>query len=41
MGFKRTHVTTRLEVRPPREADRVRFIELFWNDAFMTFSSQH
>jgi RimJ/RimL family protein N-acetyltransferase len=40
VGFKETLVTTRLEVRPPREADRVRFIELFRNDAFMVFASQ-
>ncbi len=40
MGSQETLVTTRLEVRPPREADRVRFIELFRNDAFMIFSSQ-
>jgi RimJ/RimL family protein N-acetyltransferase len=26
-------------VRPPREADRVRFADLFRNDAFMVFSS--
>ena len=39
LGFKKTLVTTRLEVRPPREADRVRFTELFRNDAFMIFSS--
>jgi len=38
-GFKKTFVTTRLEVRPPREADRVRFTGLFCNDAFMIFSS--
>jgi len=40
LGFKKALVTARLEVRPPREADRVRFIELFRNDAFMIFSSQ-
>ena len=40
MGFKGTLVTTHLEVRPPREADRVRFIELFGNDAFMVSSTQ-
>jgi len=40
VGFTKTHVTTRLEVRPPREADRARFIELFCSDAFMIFSSQ-
>jgi RimJ/RimL family protein N-acetyltransferase len=39
LGFKKTLVTTRLEVRPPREADRVRFTELFRNEAFMIFSS--
>ena len=40
MSFKKTLVTRRLEVRPPREADRARFIELFSNDAFMIFSSR-
>src|SRR5579863_1174234 len=40
VGSQETLVTTRLEVRPPSEADRVRFIELFRNDAFMIFSSQ-
>jgi RimJ/RimL family protein N-acetyltransferase len=40
VGFDKTVVTARLEVRPPREADRVRFIELFCDDAFMIFSSQ-
>jgi RimJ/RimL family protein N-acetyltransferase len=39
LGFERTLVTSRLEVRPPREADRVRFADLFRNDAFMVFSS--
>ena len=39
MDFKEALVTTRLEVRPPREADRARFIELFRSDAFMIFSS--
>ena len=39
LAFDKTVVTTRLEVRPPREADRVRFIELFGDDAFMVFSS--
>ena len=40
LSFKKTLVTIRLEVRPPCEADRVRFIELFGSDAFMIFSSQ-
>ena len=40
MGFDKTLVTTRLEARPPLEADRIRFTELFRNDAFMIFSSQ-
>jgi RimJ/RimL family protein N-acetyltransferase len=40
VGFPKTLVTTSLEVRPPREADRVRITELFRNDAFMIFSSQ-
>jgi RimJ/RimL family protein N-acetyltransferase len=39
LGFTRPLVTTRLEVRAPREADRVRFTELFCSDAFMIFSS--
>ena len=40
MGYKKTLVTSRLEVRPPTEADRARFTELFCNDAFMIFSSR-
>jgi RimJ/RimL family protein N-acetyltransferase len=40
VDFKKTLVTTRLEVRPAREADRARFTELFRNEAFMIFSSQ-
>jgi hypothetical protein len=40
VGFEKTLVTARLEVRPPREADRVRCIELFRNGAFMIFSTQ-
>jgi RimJ/RimL family protein N-acetyltransferase len=39
LNFNKTLVTKRLEVRPPRETDRVRFTELFGNDAFMIFSS--
>jgi RimJ/RimL family protein N-acetyltransferase len=39
LGFNKTLVTTRLEVRPPCEADRDRFIELFCDHAFMIFSS--
>jgi RimJ/RimL family protein N-acetyltransferase len=30
---------SRLEVRPPTEADRPRFVELFCDDAFMVFSA--
>ena len=40
VGFNRALVTKRLEVRAPRETDRIRFTELFRNDAFMAFSSQ-
>jgi RimJ/RimL family protein N-acetyltransferase len=40
LAFDKTVVTTRLEVRPPREADRARFTELFGDDAFMVFSTQ-
>ena len=32
-------LTPRLEVRLPRESDRARFVELFCDDDFMTFSS--
>jgi RimJ/RimL family protein N-acetyltransferase len=39
LGFEKALVTTRLEVRPPREADRARFMELFRSDAFMIFST--
>jgi len=35
----RAVVTPRLLVRPPCEADRARFAELFCSDAFMIFSS--
>jgi RimJ/RimL family protein N-acetyltransferase len=38
LGCK-TLVTSRLEVRPPREADRSRFVELLCDDEFMVFSS--
>lgn len=31
--------TERLELRPPQEADRARFVELFCDDDFMVFSS--
>ena len=34
----RTALTPRLEVRRPTELDRVRFVELFRDDAFMAFS---
>ena len=40
VGFEETFVTTRLEVRAAREADRDRFTELFRNEAFMIFASQ-
>jgi RimJ/RimL family protein N-acetyltransferase len=40
LAFEKTVGTTRLEVRPPRESDRVRFTELFGDDAFMVFSTQ-
>jgi len=40
VSFRKTLATTRLEVRPPREADRGRFTELFRNDAFMVYSSR-
>ena len=33
-------VTSRLEVRPPLEQDRGRFVELFCNHDFMIFSAQ-
>lgn len=39
MGCKRTLTTSRLQVRPPHEADRARFVELWGNEAFMVFSS--
>jgi len=29
-----------LEVRPPQELDRARFVELFCNEDFMIFSGQ-
>jgi RimJ/RimL family protein N-acetyltransferase len=32
-------LTARLEVRPPLESDRQRFVELFTDDAFMVFSA--
>jgi RimJ/RimL family protein N-acetyltransferase len=33
-------VTSRLEVRPPLEQDRARFVEFFCSDDFMMFSAQ-
>ncbi|MGD0394406.1 MAG: GNAT family N-acetyltransferase, partial [Acidimicrobiales bacterium] len=39
MGSKAL-VTTRLEVRPPTEADRVRFVELWCDSEFMMFSKR-
>jgi hypothetical protein len=32
-------LTRRLKVRPPTEDDRPRFVELFCDEAFMTFSA--
>jgi RimJ/RimL family protein N-acetyltransferase len=40
LSLEKTLVTSRLKVRPPRELDRVRFVELFCNDDFMIFSGQ-
>ena len=40
MSSEKTLVTSRLEVRPPRELDRARFVELFCNDDFMIFFGQ-
>jgi RimJ/RimL family protein N-acetyltransferase len=40
LSLERTLVTPRLEVRPAREPDRARLVELFGNDDFMTFSGQ-
>jgi RimJ/RimL family protein N-acetyltransferase len=40
LSLDKTLVTSLLEVRPPRELDRARFVELFCNDDFMTFSGQ-
>jgi RimJ/RimL family protein N-acetyltransferase len=40
LSLERTLVTSRLEVRQPRKLDRARFVELFCNDDFMTFSGQ-
>jgi len=40
VGLKEGIVTPRLQVRPPTEADRVRFTELFCDDAFMVFSGK-
>ena len=37
---EKSPVTARLEVRPPREPDRARFVELFCDDDFMLFSGQ-
>ena len=35
---ERSLVTERLGVRPPDEADRARFVDLFRNEEFMAFS---
>lgn len=40
MSLEKTLVTSRLDVRPPHELDRARFVELFCNDDFMIFSGQ-
>ena len=40
LSSEKTLVTSRLEVRPPRELDRGRFVELFCSDDFMIFSGQ-
>jgi RimJ/RimL family protein N-acetyltransferase len=40
LSLEKTLVTSRLEVRPPRELDRARFVELFCNADFMIFSGQ-
>jgi hypothetical protein len=40
LSLEKSLVTSRLEVRPPRELDRERFVELFCNDDFMIFSGQ-
>lgn len=40
LSLEKTLVTSRLEVRPSRELDRTRFVELFCNDEFMIFSGQ-
>ena len=40
MSLEKTLVTSRLEVRPPRELDRARFVDFFCNDDFMIFSPQ-
>lgn len=39
MRWERVLVTPRLEVRPPRQADRSRFVELFCDARFMVFSA--
>jgi RimJ/RimL family protein N-acetyltransferase len=40
LSLNKTLITSRLEVRPPRELDRARFVELFCDDDFMIFSGQ-
>jgi RimJ/RimL family protein N-acetyltransferase len=40
LSLEKTLVTSRLEVRPPRELDRARFVELFCDHDFMIFSGQ-
>jgi RimJ/RimL family protein N-acetyltransferase len=40
LSLEKTLVTSRLEVRPPCELDRARFVEFFCNDDFMIFSGQ-
>ena len=40
MSLEKRLVTSRLEVRPPNELDRARFVELFCSDDFMIFSGR-
>ncbi len=40
LSLGKTLVTSRLEVRPPRDMDRTRFVDLFCNGDFMIFSPQ-
>jgi RimJ/RimL family protein N-acetyltransferase len=40
VSLEKAVITSRLEVRPPRELDRALFVELFCNEDFMVFSGQ-